>query len=54
MPPIHAQNDGQMTVKRSWDTSGSTAIHALTWDFWVHPYDSRVGRMWRTDPPLCA
>jgi hypothetical protein len=25
----------QMTVKRSWDPSGSMAIHTLTWDFVV-------------------
>jgi len=33
VPTAGAQNDGQMTVRRSWKVLGSTSNRALTWFF---------------------
>jgi hypothetical protein len=33
VPTAGAQNDGQMTVGRSWSALGRALNHALTWDF---------------------
>src|ERR1035438_4418876 len=53
VPPASGQDDGQITVKRSWSPSGQARNHVLTWPFEWSYGDSNSGPLACHADPVC-